>query len=153
MMVGYDGYQDLGWDTHAANHLQGIHLEALFSALNDFLYQLDNTTTESGNPLSENTTIVLLSEMGRFPQVNSRGGKEHWTFTSSLLVGSGVRGSQSIGGYNEYCFGEPVNLQSGEVSSSGTPLLPGHIGATLLHLADIDSQEHLREAPIEAAIL
>ncbi|MEC7985311.1 MAG: DUF1501 domain-containing protein [Myxococcota bacterium] len=153
IMIGYQGYQDLGWDTHAANHLQGIHLENLFSDLNDFLYELKNTTTISGSSLLDNTTVVLLSEMGRFPQVNSRGGKEHWTFTSAIFIGSGIRGGQSIGLYNDYCFGEPVDLQTGHPSSQGTALLPGHIGATLLKLADIDSQEYISEPPIEAAIL
>ena len=152
-MIGYKGFQELVWDTHAANHLQGIHLEELFSELNNFLYRLHNTTDSNGSALINSTTVVLLSEMGRFPQLNSRGGKEHWTFGSAVLIGSGVRGGQSVGAYNDYCFGEKIDLQSGEPTENGTELLPGHIGATLLRLADIDSAAFLSENPIEAAIL
>ena len=95
----------------------------------------------------------VMSEMGRFPQENARGGKEHWTYTSALLMGSGVRGGQTIGGYDEYCFGKKVELGSGEVSNQGVSLLPGHFGATLLQLADIDYGDFVVGAqPIWAAI-
>ena len=94
-----------------------------------------------------------MSEMGRFPQENARGGKEHWTYTSAILIGSGVQGDQTIGGYDEYCFGKKINLSTGAPSNSGAHLLPGHLGATLLTLADIDYRAFIYDAePIYAAL-
>jgi hypothetical protein len=38
-----------------------------------------------------------------------------------------------------------VDLSSGEVAESGVTVLPGHIGATLLALADVDPGEYVDE--------
>ena len=66
---------------------------------------------------------------------------------------AGVQGGQTIGGYDEYCFGKKINLSSGDFSNNGAHLLPGHFGATLLALADIDHREFIFDAePIYAAI-
>ena len=148
--IGYMGWQNLGWDTHAANHLQGLHFEELFGDLLTFMQE----TSRDEPQLYDNLTIVLLSEMGRFPKINFRQGKTHWTHTSSILIGSGIRGGQVIGAYDNDCISQPISLETGEVSSNGTLLLPGHIGATLMTLADADPGPQLDGFnPIEAAIL
>lgn len=153
IMIGFKGFQGLGFDTHAANHLQGIHLEELFSEIHTFVGDLQQTQSPAGNPLIQNTTIVVLSEMGRFPQINSREGKEHWTFTSSMLIGAGIRGGQTIGGYNNYCFGKPIDLQTGESRTDGVDLVPQHLGSTLLSLANIDPIPYTNTPPIRAVLL
>jgi hypothetical protein len=80
-------------------------------------------------------------------------GKDHWTYTSAMLIGSGVAGGQAIGDYDEYLLGEAVDLRDGGVSDSGVDLLPGHIGATLLALGDVDPGEYIEGAEvIEAAL-
>ena len=115
--------------------------------------QLGTRRSASGALLKEQVTVVVMSEMGRFPQENARGGKEHWTYTSCLMMGAGIRGGQTIGGFDEYCFGRPIDLASGELYSQGTALLPGHIGATLLTLADVDPYAYIHDAdPIWAAL-
>jgi uncharacterized protein (DUF1501 family) len=45
----------------------------------------------AGGLLSDEVVVVLISEMGRFPQRNTGGGNDHWTYTSAMLVGPGVR--------------------------------------------------------------
>ena len=57
--------------------------------------------------------------------MNFRQGKTHWTHTSSILIGSGVRGGQVIGAYDDRCLSQPISLETGEITSSGTYLLPG----------------------------
>ena len=152
VMVSYNGVQDLGWDTHAGSFLQALHFNELFRELKDAMDGLNSRNGSNGRLIDE-VTVVVMSEMGRFPQENARGGKEHWTYTSALLMGAGVRGGQTIGGYDEYCFGQKVDLGSGQVSSQGVPLVPGHFGATLLQMADIDYEEFVVGAqPIWAAI-
>lgn len=44
------------------------------------------------------------------------------------------------------------DIQLGEASNSGFGLLPGHLGATLFVLANIDPIEHFSESPVEAVI-
>jgi len=151
-MVGYEGWQGLGWDTHAANFLQAIHLNELFGDLDWAITQLQQRQSSLGGSLLDEVTVVVMSEMGRFPQLNSREGKEHWTYTSALMLGDGVRGGQTIGEYDSSCFGLPVDLNSGSVSSNGEKLLPSHLGATLLQLADIDPRAHIDGSPISAVL-
>ena len=71
----------------------------------------------------------------------------------AMLVGAGVAGGQVLGAYNGDTFaGEPISLATGEVSAHGESLVPGHLGATLMTMADIDPAEFVSESPIEAAI-
>ena len=146
----HKGWMDLGYDTHSANLLQIYSLDELFEELLEMYRNL-----EYQNPsLFRNLTIVLLSEMGRFPKLDQRQGKTHWMHTSCVLIGSGVQGDQVIGAYDSDCYSQPVSLQTGEVTSSGVYLLPSHIGSTLLQLADVPIPEDLADYPaIEAALL
>jgi hypothetical protein len=152
-MVAYDGIMELGWDTHAANHVQSQHFEGLFEGLGEIMSSLQSTEDSNGNPLIENVTVVVLSEMGRYPKYNTRGGREHWTFTSAMLMGSGVRGGQVIGGFDEYAAGQPTDLETGQVDDAGQYLVTGNVGATLLSLADMDPAEFIPNSdPILAAL-
>ena len=152
IMLSYNGVRDLGWDTHAANEMQSWHFEELFSQLSSFLEDVDMQQQIDGTPLSDDLCIVLLSEMGRFPKINFRNGRDHWTYTSAILIGSGIQGGQSIGGYDDFSLGLPVDLSTGEIHQDGTPLECNHVGATLLALADIDPAEFTTSNPIYAAI-
>jgi hypothetical protein len=151
--LGYEGWQGLSWDTHAAGFLQSFHLNELFGELQRTMEKLQQTSSPQGVRLLDEVTVVVVSEMGRFPQYNNRNGKEHWTYTSALLMGSGIRGGQTIGHFDSNCFGQPVDLESGEVNSTnGTNLLPGNLGATLLTLGDVDPQKYTAALPIQAII-
>ena len=49
----------------------------------------------------ENTAIVWMGEFGRTPQVNRRGGRDHFPRAFNVvLAGGGVRGGQVIGATN-----------------------------------------------------
>lgn len=65
---------------------------------------------------------------------------------SALLIGSGVAGGRAIGGWTDSLTGDAVDLASGESSASGVTLLPGHLGATLLALADVDPGDYVDPA-------
>lgn len=149
----HDGWCAVGWDTHVNNNFQVLHYDELFGFLNEIMADLDTRTTASGTPLRDEVTIVVLSEMGRHPQLNSGLGRDHWTFTSCMLIGSGVRGGQVIGELDENALGRPVDLASGELDEGGDSLVPGHLGATLLQLADIDPAEWVTTgSPLTAAL-
>lgn len=154
-MVQYDGWCGEGWDTHADNAKQGEHFELLFGYLADILADLDTRTSISGAPLADEVVVVVLSEMGRHPQLNAGAGKDHWTFTSAMLVGSGLRGGQVIGAMDDGLQGLPIDLASGAQDDDGVRLVPGHLGATLLALADLDPGDFLPagEQPIAAALV
>ena len=149
-----DGWCAIGWDTHTSNSYQAVHYEQLFGFLSEIMEDLEGRTTDSGSALKDEVTICVFSEMGRHPKINASAGRDHWTYTSVLLVGAGVRGGTVVGALNEDFAGMPVNLDTGEPAEDGADLLPGHVGATLMALADVDYEAYLTqgEAPILAAI-
>lgn len=152
-VIACEGYLDMGWDSHSSNFFQDAHFETLFDGLNGVMADLAARPGEVEATLLEETTIVVLSEMGRVPSLNSTQGKEHWTWTSAMLIGAGVKGGQTIGSWTDSITGNPVDLASGAYAESGETLLPSHLGATLLTLAGVDpGDEGIDDAPIAAAI-
>ncbi len=148
-IVEYEGLWAQTFDSHSNNSIQSAHFEELFQFLDDLVELLDTTTGVSGEVLSSEVTIVVLSEMGRGPKLNSWAGKDHYTVTSAMLVGGGVRGDRVIGEYDERMLGKPVHLGTGELDSGGTSLVAANFGATLLAAGDVDPAEHLDAPPIE----
>lgn len=126
------------WDTHSDNRIQDTLFEELFAALCDLCDGLDAAPGTQGGTLLDETCIVVLSEMGRTPLYNSAAGKDHWPYTSALFIGSGVKGGQAIGEYADDLTGQPIDVASGAATAAGEVMYPGHLGATILALADID---------------
>jgi hypothetical protein len=152
--VAHRGFRGLSWDTHAANHnVQSDNYDELFGALDRALLDAATLPAAGGGTLADELVVVVLSEMGRHPRINGRGGKEHWTWTSAMLAGAGVAGGQVLGGFEDTLAGSRVDLGSGLPHASGVGLLPGHLGATLLALGDVDPGESLADTPPIAAVL
>src|SRR5262249_24713703 len=89
IQIDYDA-----WDTHNHN----------FPILRDNkLPGLDQTYTALLEDLSVRgllgeTLVVVMSEMGRTPKVNGKGGRDHWTYCYSVMfAGAGVRGGSVCG--------------------------------------------------------
>jgi hypothetical protein len=137
-MVAHEGLFNVGWDSHSSLEVQSDHFELLFSDLMLIMNELDTRRGTGGAPLSEEVVVVVVSEMGRGPVLNATNGKDHWTFTSMMMLGPGVKGGQVLGGYDADFVGLPVDTASGMPSESGTLLSSGNIGNTLLALADVD---------------
>lgn len=128
-VIAHEGQFDVGWDSHTNLQQQSNHFEILFQDLISITSSLQQRTGTSGRPLIEEVTLVVCSEMGRTPMLNSSGGKDHWTWTSAMLVGAGVAGGQVVGDYDDHLFGLPVE---------GRLLTAEDLGATLLAMADLD---------------
>ena len=134
-----------GWDTHGNNDsTQSSNFAELFNGLQDLMVRLATTSGPDGKPLDEDTVVVVLSEMGRTPQLNEEDGKDHWPFTACLVVGNGISGNRVVGAYDTYYYGELIDFATGDVDrKTGSNLTSANFGATLLNLADIDHNEHM----------
>jgi hypothetical protein len=91
--VTWDFPGDNSWDTHSDNFnwLRGAlpSLDLTYSALLGDLEQ---------RGLLDETLVVLMSDMGRTPQVNRSAGRDHWTYCYSVVfAGAGVRGGTVYG--------------------------------------------------------
>lgn len=132
------------WDTHIANDLyQSLNFEMLFTGLGDLMDRLRATPGELGGTLADETMVVVLSEMGRTPQLNAGEGKDHWPYTSVLFCGPGITGNRVVGGFDSLYYGELVDPTTGEVTDTGSQLSSSALGATLLELCDIDPADYL----------
>jgi len=148
--VQYRGVCGVTFDDHAAIEQHGYHIDGLFAHLAWTLQLMDDTPGPAGGSMADETVIVVLSEMGRHPRINGYGGKDHWTFTSAMLVGGGIAGGRVVGAYDDYFLGRDVDLASGEPTDSGVSLTPAHLGATLLALGDVDPGDWALPEPITA---
>lgn len=146
------------WDHHSELTRQGPSFESLFASLDTLMGTLAATPGLSGGSLLDEVTVVVFSEMGRYPTLNASGGKDHWMTTSAMLIGGGVRGGQVIGAYDGNMGGTPVIPATGELdpdaARGGVVLEPAHLGATLLALAGLDPAEAFGSEvePVEAAL-
>jgi hypothetical protein len=129
---------DFIFDTHADNGLQIGLFQEFFAALNTLRARLDATPGPEGRPLSADTLLVVGSEMGRTPAYNATFGRDHWPFTSMMLVGPGLRGGRTVGGYTARYGGIGVDPATGAPDPARPGIAAADLGATLLLAGGVD---------------
>lgn len=146
------GFESADWDSHADNdEKQSANFQALFEGLNRLMANLASVTTATGT-LADETVVVALSEMGRTPLLNGGAGKDHWPATSAMLVGGGLRGGRTIGGYTELLAADTMNFSTG-TPGEGEYLQPTHLGATLIALGGADPADWLPDPTVVDTLL
>ena len=79
------------------------------------------------------TLVLVLSEFGRTPRINSNAGRDHHARCfSCLIAGGGVRGGQVIGASDKDAM-EPVER----------PVKPSDLHATVCHALGIDHEKEV----------
>lgn len=132
------------WDTHANNDAdQSVLWETMFYGLGQLMTLLQGAPGATGGSLLDETVVVVMSEMGRTPQLNGFNGKDHWPFSSTLIVGPNVTGSRVVGDFDRSWYGRNVDPASAEVSDGGQVLSYEAVGATILAMADVDPGEYV----------
>jgi hypothetical protein len=128
----------LPWDTHTNNALQGPLHDFLFTGLAGLMEALRSRPGQAtGHTLLDETVVVVLSEMSRTPRFNLTAGKDHWPYTSALVIGSGVRGGRVVGGTDDTLAGLPTDLASG-ATGTGPSLQAQNLLAGVLGLCGVD---------------
>jgi hypothetical protein len=141
-------FNQVTWDCHADGGSLGVTLDdyrqtlcpmfdAAYTALLDDLHQ---------RGLLDSTLVVAMGEFGRTPQLNSRGGRDHWPGVWSVLFAGGrVRGGQVVGA-SDRTGSEPRER----------PVTPAEIAATVYRGLGIDPGTRLpgpqnRQLPLTEA--
>jgi uncharacterized protein (DUF1501 family) len=125
----------LWFDTHA-NHevVQPQRLAEAFGVIGRFLEALKQTSTEHGT-IFDHTTIVIGSEIGRYPKLNGNLGKDHWPEVSWMMLGRGIRAG-GIGAVDATMRALPADHRSGRTDGGQRrPIRLESISATLLRVA------------------
>ena len=154
--LGHPGdFSSAGWDTHGDNDEgQTALFETLFDGLGQLMRQLEAAPGRRTPTLLDETVVVVLSEMGRSPYLNSNAGKDHWPYTSAMILGPGITGDRMVGGWRDGFKGQPIDLATGEPDDAGTTITAESVGATLLAMADIDPGDYVPgHSPIEGILL
>jgi len=134
------------WDTHEDNSPQNPQFEALFSELSTTLSKMAATPGTHRSSLLDETFVVVMSEMGRTPKYNATGGRDHWPYTSAMVIGNSIRGGRSLGAYSHNFSGIGFDQRSGELTPDIIGVSSEDFGATLLSMAEIDPGIYLPNA-------
>lgn len=133
--------QQAQWDSHQVNDRnQDLCFEHAFQGLVTLLELLESTAAPGGGALSDRTLVLVLSEMGRTPVLNASEGKDHWPWTSALLVGADVVGGRVLGGTDAAMAGMGVDPDTGEAVEGGEPLTPPSLAAGVLEQLGADPE-------------
>lgn len=128
-----------GWDNHTnlatyANRNPGdpgSASHALIPGLDKALSALIGDLADRG--MLEDTLVLVMTDFGRTPKINSAGGRDHWPNCFSIaMAGGGVKGGQVIG--ESDALGEFVNDR---------PITPADLSSTIYTLLGIDPGHEL----------
>ncbi len=132
--VSFVTVNNTGWDNHLdlatyANRNPGDQRSAshaLVPGLDKALSALVGDLAERG--MLEETLVLVMTDFGRTPKINSTGGRDHWPNCFSVaMVGGGIKGGQVIG--ESDAMGEFVKRH---------PVSPGDLSSTIFTLLGID---------------
>jgi uncharacterized protein (DUF1501 family) len=115
-------FNEITWDCHADGGSLAVRLddykETLCPMFDTAYTGLLEDLKQRG--MLEKTLVVAMGEFGRTPQLNARGGRDHWPSVWSILFAGGrVRGGQVIGASTKN-GGEPKDrpVDPAEVAAS-----------------------------------
>lgn len=136
--AGFITVQSAGWDMHADGNnpgiVDGMNMlgRPLDKALTAFLEDLDQ------RGMADKVLTIVTGDFGRTPNMNARGGRDHWASLCTLaLFGGGLRMGQVIGQSDRQ-----------NRAPASTPIGPGHLLATIMHtLFDVGVVRTTRGVP------
>jgi hypothetical protein len=128
-------FNEITWDCHADGGSLAVNLndykETLCPMFDMAYTALLEDLKQRG--LLDTTLVLAMGEFGRTPQMNNRGGRDHWPGVWSVLfAGAGVRGGQVIGASDKN-GAEPRDR----------PVTPAEVAATVYKGLGIDLNTRL----------
>ncbi|HEV3257043.1 MAG TPA: DUF1501 domain-containing protein, partial [Gemmataceae bacterium] len=123
-------FNEVTWDCHADGGSLAVRLEDYKDTLCPMFDVAYTALLEDlkQRGLLDTTLVVAMGEFGRTPQLNPRGGRDHWPGVWSILfAGAGVRGGQVVGS-SDKTGSEPKER----------PVQPAEVAATIYKGLGID---------------
>lgn len=147
--TGWDNHLDLATyaNRHPGDPRSASH--ALIPGLDKALSALVGDLSDRG--MLDETLVLVMTDFGRTPKINSTGGRDHWPNCFSVaMAGGGIRGGQVIGASDD--LGEFVKDR---------PIHPGDLSSTIYTLLGIEPGHELqtpegrpiRIAPQESSVI
>lgn len=131
-----------GFDTHGNNDAGQYNGRRLMLEGVDYLWT-------KAQELGIKVRIIMSSDFGRTPQYNEGNGKDHWSITSMVMMGDGIKGDRVVGASDPGHNALKVDPATLAVSDSGIQIKPGHIHRALRKLAGIEESEVVQNFSIK----
>jgi uncharacterized protein (DUF1501 family) len=128
-------FSEITWDCHADGGSLAVRLEDYKDVLCPMFDMAFTGLLEDlrQRGMLANTLVLAMGEFGRTPQLNARGGRDHWPGVWSVVfAGAGIKGGQVIGASDKNAA-EPRDR----------PTTPGEIAATVYRGLGIDMNTRL----------
>src|SRR5262249_13753622 len=128
-------FNTITWDCHADGGSLPATLDDYRTTLCPMFDRAYSSLLEdlSNRGMLDDTLVLAMGEFGRTPQINARGGRDHWPGCWTILfAGGGVRGGQIIGS-SDSTGGAPADR----------PVTPMEIAATVYHSLGVDLETKL----------
>jgi uncharacterized protein (DUF1501 family) len=123
-----------GFDMHQANYADAPTMyQEFFDVIATLVRRLD------AEQLSQRVHILVVSEFCRTPQINLRGGRDHYPNNSALLISPRIKAKRVFG------RSHPEQLLPEAVLPGGHQVRPSDVLATVLASVGIDPRKHLRD--------
>jgi uncharacterized protein (DUF1501 family) len=131
-----------GFDTHTDNTQQNNSWDRVFTYVDALLTGLSQQAGLVAASLLDETTVVVCSEFGRTPELNTDNGKDHHPW-SMLIAGKNVKGGMSVGLTDGNQEGVKTNLSTGMPDDTGVILDVTNMVAGLVTLMGANSADYL----------
>jgi uncharacterized protein (DUF1501 family) len=128
------------WDTHFHNGLQQTNMaKKVVPEIARFLDALKAGENKHGN-LLDNTLVIIGSEIGRLPFLNTLAGKDHFPECPYLFIGGGMNRAHgnAFGQTDKTMAAMPISLSTGRAAAGGIKPTITDVGATLLQHAGLN---------------
>lgn len=143
----------LPWDTHAENERQGPMQDTTFAAIAQLLDELARRPGRAaGSKMLDDTVVLCISDLSRTPRFNTVGGKEHWPVIAAMVAGAGVTGGRVHGATTADAQALPIDLRTGQPSTTGRKPMYSHFAAGVLALCGVAPAPYFEEPPLTAFV-
>jgi len=128
------------WDTHYDNAKRQTVLNPVLARnLGRLFAELEKRSNKYGK-LSDQTAVMVVSELGRFPYLNASLGKDHYPQAPVLFYGKWFNTGTVYGDTDKELKSLPISLATGRGHRTGKLVSLDDVGATLLRLGGLDPE-------------
>lgn len=130
-------FASTGFDMHQSNYADApLMYQEFFDVLATLIQRLD------AEGLSSRVHILVVSDFCRTPQINLRGGRDHYPNNSALVISPRIKANRVYGSTDADQI-LPKPMLPG--ASGPRPIRPEDVLATMLAAMAIDPRKHLRD--------
>ncbi len=122
-----------GFDTHG-NH-DASHTPRIQQIVQGVTWIMDEAERLG---IADQLVVVVGSDFARTPWYNDNAGKDHWSITSMMMMGPGIRGKRVVGATDATQIPMRLDPDTLKPDEDGIRLTPADVHASLRALAGID---------------